>query len=126
MDLLNELEPVAESSIIGDTAAYVVRVALKLEVFLDELIGLAGELRVALPQVVASLDSVSRSVGNLDAVTPVIQQLPSTQQDVRVAVETLETLVGLANLGIGQLEAIPGARLVRRRITKALTEQKTG
>lgn len=126
MDLLSDLEPVAASSIVGDTAAYVVRVALKLEVFLDELIGLAGELRVALPQVVASLDSVSRSVGNLDAVTPVIQQLPSTQQDVRVAVETLETLVGLANLGIGQLEAIPGARLVRRRITKALSEQRTG
>ncbi len=125
MGLLSEIQAVG-GNVVGDTAAYVVRVALKLELFLDELIGLAGELRIALPQVVASLDSVSRSVGNLDAVTPVIQQLPDTQQDVRVAVETLETLVGLANLGISQLEAIPGARLVRRRITKALSEQKTG
>lgn len=83
-------------------------------------------MRTALPQLLASLDSVAKSAENLHHVTPVIQQLPGTQQDVRVAVETLENLVGLANLGIAQLEAIPGARMVRRRITKALSEQKTG
>lgn len=114
------------AGIAADTIAYLVRIAHKVERLLDEVIGLAAEVRTALPEIVTSLDSVSRSAENLHLVSPVIAQLPSTQQDVRVAVETLETLVGLTNLGITQLEAIPGARLVRRRITKALSEQRIG
>lgn len=111
------------AELAGDIATYVVRMALKLERLLDEVIGLATELRAALPQVVHSLQTVGESA---ELVTPVVLQLPTTQQDVRIAVETLENLVGLANLGFGQLEAIPGARVLRRRITKALSDQKTG
>lgn len=124
------LVPVAAGAtavgVAADTVVFVIRLALKVEVLLDEVIGLTRELRVAVPEINASIRSISHSAAGLDTMLPVITELPSTQQDVRVAVETLQTLVGLANLGIGQLEAIPGARLVRRRITRALSEQRIG
>lgn len=112
--------------LVADTVVFGVRLALKVEALLDELIGLTRELRLALPEINGALQSVSHSVRGVEAIVPVVTELPGTQQDVRLVVETLENLVGLANLGLGQLEAIPGARLVRQRITKALSEQRIG
>ncbi len=117
----------------GDVAAYGVRVAGKVETLLDEAIALLEETRPLIreatplvPQLAAMLRTVQEASAHVDDVVGVIATLPDTQQDVRVAVETLQTLVGLANLGLAQLESIPGARLVRKRITQALTDQRSG
>ncbi|QWC86045.1 hypothetical protein KLP28_04785 [Nocardioidaceae bacterium] len=130
----------------GEMTALVRRLTGKVELLLDEVLALLGEIRPLVPAVVAAVeqglleevtglvrearplvpkigDALDRGLlDDLDATLARLETLPRTQDDVRLIVETLQTLVGLTTITLDQLESIPGAGLVRRRITKALAD----
>ena len=131
---------------VGDLTAYVRRLTGKLELLLDEVLALLAEVRPLVPALVHAverglLDEVTDLVrevrplvpalaealdrgllDDVDATLARLETLPGTQDDVRLIVETLNTLVGLTTITLDQLESIPGAGLVRRRINRALAD----
>jgi hypothetical protein len=98
----------AYGGVVG-AGSYVVRMAQKAEILLDE----TTETLRATRSVVEQLDHA------LGVALPVLATFPSTQDDVRQAREAAEHLVGLVNTTIVQLDSLPGAKLVRRRMTRA-------
>ena len=129
-----------------DLTAYVRRLTGKLELLLDEVLALLAEVRPLVPALVHAveqglLEEVTALVREVRPLVPALSQaieqgllddvdatlarletLPGTQDDVRLIVETLNTLVGLTTITLDQLESIPGAGLVRRRINRALAD----
>jgi hypothetical protein len=121
---------------------YGARVAQKSETLLDETIetmrvarpliqslseavddGLLDEMRNTVRQTDSTIrlvNTVSRHVEHaLYSTVPILSTLPSTQEDVRIAREAAERLVGLVTATLEPLDSLPGAKLVRRRIVRA-------
>lgn len=96
--------------------AYTQRLGGKVEVLIDETI---ETLRAAQPVLHAVNTAIAD--GFLDEVREAVQHvdgLPDTMLDVRAAREAAEHLVGLVNTTLEQLDGLPGAKLVRKRINK--------
>lgn len=119
------------------TIAYVERMAAKAETLLDETTdavraarpvidamaeavedGMVDDMRTTVGQMQNTVGLVDRTTRAVQGTLPVVASLHTTQTDVRVAREAAEHLVGLVNTTIEQLDSLPGARLVRRRITR--------
>lgn len=109
--MIEHLRNVGTAAYTGaaDARAYVVRMAQKAETLLDETTAAVRATRHV-------VESVGRAV---DAALPVLATVPSTQDDVRQAREAAEHLVGLVDSTLVQLDSLPGAKLVRRRMSRA-------
>lgn len=57
----------------------------------------------------------------VETTLPVLTTIPATQDDVRQAREAAERLVGLVDTTLVQLDSLPGAKLVRRRMNRVPT-----
>ena len=49
----------------------------------------------------------------MKSLVPVIEGLPQTQEDIRIARDAVQRVEALVNATLGQLDAIPGARLAK-------------
>lgn len=98
--------------------------------------GLIDDLRTGLRILETTVNQVALVTGTLDKAAtqigklipsldktatralPVLESLPQTQEDIRVARETAARLEGLLNATVGQVSALPGARLVARGLRR--------
>jgi hypothetical protein len=93
---------------VAGTVSYVVRIAHKAETLLDET-----------TEAVRATRRVVDTVGiALESALPLLTTIPDTQEDVRQAREAAEHLVGLVDTTLVQLDSLPGAKLVRRRMNR--------
>ncbi len=94
---------------------------------MDSTLSLVGRVSTQIEQTLPRLDTTVRHIGTtlplVDRTTkavrtalPDLAQLPSTQQEVRMAREAVQHLVGLVNATLDQLDTLPGAKAVRRRM----------
>lgn len=65
-----------------------------------------------------TLPLVDRTAKALHAAVPSITSLPSTAEELRLAREAAQHLVALVNLTLEQLDTLPGAAMVRRRMER--------
>jgi hypothetical protein len=112
------------------------------EVVLDELLVTLREVRPLLQRIDATvetgvLDDLGRMAGRLDEIMtmleklareaeaklPALESLASTQADVEGARVATERLVSLVDATLTQLDSLPGASLVRRRISRVQSEE---
>ncbi|RNL65458.1 hypothetical protein EFK50_05775 [Nocardioides marmoriginsengisoli] len=126
-----------------DGLGYTVRMTGKAETFLDESIGFLQDARplvVALTEAVESgmiedirrvmritettvnqialisarLDSAAGQLAKIvPRVGPVLDGLPQTQEDIRLARDAVQRVESLVTATVSQLDAIPGAKLVK-------------
>lgn len=89
-------------------AGYLARIAGKAEILLDETIETMRATRRVVETVGVALEST----------LPVLATIHDTQADVRHAREAAEHLVGLVDTTLVQLDSLPGAKLVRRRMSR--------
>lgn len=99
---------VTAASVPIDTIGYTVRIGGKAEAFLDEA---AAFMRDARPLVVALSKAVD--AGAIEDARRLLRLMETTQADIREAREIAHRLEALLAGALDQVNAIPGAKLVR-------------
>lgn len=86
-----------------------------LETTVNQVALVTGTLDKAASQIGKLLPSLDKTATRA---LPVLESLPQTQEDIRVARETAARLEGLLNATVGQVTALPGAKLVARGLRR--------
>jgi len=107
-------------SLAANSVATSARMALKSEELLEELV---LTMRAARP-VIESLGEAIEA-GLLDDVNELLSTVSETQEDVRVAREAVERLVGLVNTTLDSVGGVPGAQTILKGISRVANGTKS-
>ena len=89
------------------------RVMRITEAAINQITLVSNRLDQAAGQLAKLLPSVDRTAEGMRSLVPVIQGLPQTQEDIRVARDAVQRVEALVNATLGQLDALPGAKLAK-------------
>ncbi|MGO4256833.1 hypothetical protein [Marmoricola sp. RAF53] len=89
------------------------RVMRITESTLTQLAVVSGHLDSAAAQIAKILPTVDKTAQGMKKMLPVIETLPATQEDIRVARDAVQQVQALVGATVGQLDVIPGAKLVK-------------
>ncbi len=105
---------VALSKAVDDGLVDDVRRMMRItETTLNQLAVVSGHLDTAAGQISKILPTVDRTAQGMKKMLPVIETLPATQEDIREARAAVQQVQALVNATVGQLDVIPGAKLVK-------------
>ncbi|MFL6159011.1 MAG: hypothetical protein ACJ72D_23230 [Marmoricola sp.] len=107
--LVVALTEAVESGMIDDVR----RVMRITETAINQVALVSNRLDQAASQLAKLVPSVDRTAAGMKSLLPVIEGLPQTQEDIRVARDAVQRVEALVTATLGQLDAIPGAKLVR-------------
>lgn len=119
--LVVALTEAVESGMIDDIR----RVMRITEVTVNQIALVSARLDSAATQIAKILPSVDRTAEGMKKMLPVIEGLPATQEDIRLARDAVQRVEALVNSTIAQLDVIPGAKLVKG-ITGSVAGTLTG
>lgn len=80
---------------------------------LTQLAAVSAHLDSAAGQIAKILPTVDKTAQGMRKMLPVIETLPATQEDIRAARDAVQQVQALVNATVGQLDVIPGAKLVK-------------
>ncbi|RNL78381.1 hypothetical protein EFL95_04570 [Nocardioides marmorisolisilvae] len=89
------------------------RVMRITETAINQVALVSKRLDQAASQLAKLVPSVDRTATSMKSLLPAIESLPQTQEDIRVAREAVQHVEALVNATLGQLDAIPGAKLAK-------------
>ena len=89
------------------------RVMRITETAINQVALVSNRLDQAATQLAKLVPSVDRTAAGMKSLLPVIEGLPQTQEDIRVARDAVQRVEALVTATLDQLDAIPGAKLVR-------------
>lgn len=85
----------------------------------------SGQIEQTVPAIDSTLSRIGRTLPVVERTAravhdtmPGVSVLPSTRDEIRMAREATERLAGVLNAALEQLEALPGAGLVRRTLVR--------
>ena len=107
--LVIALTEAIESGMIDDVR----RIMRITETTVNQIALVSARLDSAATQIAKILPSVDRTAEGMKKMLPVIEGLPATQEDIRLARDAVQRVEALVNATLNQLDAIPGAKLVR-------------
>jgi hypothetical protein len=83
------------------------------ETTVNQVALVSSRLDQAAAQLARLIPSVDRTAQGMKKLLPVIEGLPETQEDIRIARDAVQRVEALVNATVGQLAAVPGAKLVK-------------
>jgi hypothetical protein len=89
------------------------RVMRITEAAINQITLVSNRLDQAAGQLAKLLPSVVGTAQGMKSLVPVIEGLPQTQEDIRIARDAVQRVEALVNSTLGQLDAIPGAKLAK-------------
>jgi hypothetical protein len=89
------------------------RVMRITEAAINQITLVSNRLDQAAGQLAKLLPSVVGTAQGMKSLVPVIEGLPQTQEDIRVARDAVQRVEAMVNSTLGQLDALPGAKLVK-------------
>lgn len=107
--LVIALTDAVESGMIEDVR----RIMRITETTVNQIALVSARLDSAATQIAKILPSVDRTAEGMKKMLPVIEGLPATQEDIRLARDAVQRVEALVNAGVSQLDLIPGAKLVK-------------
>lgn len=107
--LVVALTDAVESGMIDDLR----RVMRITETAINQVALVNNRLDQAATQLAKLVPSVDKTAQGMKSLLPVIEGLPQTQEDIRLARDAVQRVEALVNATLAQLDAIPGAKLVR-------------
>lgn len=107
--LVVALTEAVESGMIDDVR----RVMRITETAINQVALVSNRLDQAATQLAKLVPSVDKTAQGMKSLLPVIEGLPQTQEDIRIARDAVQRVEALVTSTLGQLEAIPGAKLVK-------------
>lgn len=107
--LVVALGKAVDSGMIEDTR----RLMRIVETTVNQVAIVNSRLDAAVSQLTRMLPTVDKTAQSMKKVLPVIEGLPATQEDIRAAREAVQRVENLVNIVLEQVDAIPGARLMR-------------
>lgn len=107
--LVVALTEAVESGMIDDVR----RVLRITETAINQVALVSNRLDHAATQLAKLVPSVDRTAQGMKNLLPVIDSLPATQEDLRITREAVQRVEALVSTTLDQLEAIPGAKLIR-------------
>lgn len=107
--LVVALTDAVESGMIDDVR----RIMRITEVTVNQIALVSARLDSAATQIAKILPSVDRTAEGMRKMLPVIEGLPATQEDIRLARDAVQRVEALVNATVSQLDMIPGARLAK-------------
>lgn len=122
--LVVALTEAVDSGMIDDVR----RVMRITETAINQVALVSNRLDQAASQLAKLIPSVDRTAQGMKSLVPVIEGLPQTQEDIRIARDAVQRVEALVNATLGQLDAIPGAKLVKGvsgSVVGGLTGRKT-
>ncbi|MCW2755110.1 MAG: hypothetical protein JWQ32_2521 [Marmoricola sp.] len=91
-----------------------VRVLMRItETTVNQVALVSTRLDQAATQLARLIPSVDKTAQGMRKLLPVIEGLPETQEDIRIARDAVQRVEALVNATVGQLGAVPGAKLVK-------------
>lgn len=107
--LVIALTDAVESGMIDDVR----RIMRITETTVNQIALVSARLDSAASQIAKILPSVDRTAEGMKKMLPVIEGLPATQEDIRLARDAVQRVEALVNATVSQLDMIPGAKLVK-------------
>jgi hypothetical protein len=107
--LVVALSKAVDSGMIEDTR----RMMRIVETTVNQVALVNSRLDAAVTQLTRIIPTVEKTAHGMRKMLPVIEGLPATQDDIRVAREAVQRVETLVDLALEQIDAIPGARLMR-------------
>ena len=107
--LVIALTDAVESGMIDDVR----RVMRITEATVNQIALVSNRLDQAATQLAKLVPTVNGTASGLKNLIPVIESLPETQEDIRIARDAVQRVEALVNATVGQLDVIPGAKLVK-------------
>ena len=107
--LVIALTDAVDSGMIDDVR----RVMRITETAINQVSLVSNRLDQAASQLARLIPSVDRTAAGMKSLVPVIEGLPQTQEDIRVARDAVQRVEALVTATLDQIDAIPGAKLVR-------------
>lgn len=107
--LVVALTEAVESGMIDDLR----RVMRITETAINQVALVSNRLDQAATQLAKLVPSVDKTAQGMKSLLPVIDSLPATQDDLRITREAVQRVEALVTSTLDQLDAIPGAKLVR-------------
>ncbi len=107
--LVIALTDAVDSGLIDDVR----RVMRITEATVTQIALVSNRLDQAATQLAKLVPSVDRTAAGMKKLLPVIEGLPETQEDIRVARDAVQRVEALVNATLGGLDVIPGAKLVK-------------
>ncbi|MCX6397286.1 MAG: hypothetical protein NTV23_12415 [Propionibacteriales bacterium] len=107
--LVVALTQAVESGMIDDVR----RIMRITETTVNQIALVSARLDSAATQIGKILPSIDRTAEGMKKVLPVIEGLPATQEDIRLARDAVQRVEALVNATFSQLDMIPGAKLVK-------------
>ncbi|MCW2857927.1 MAG: hypothetical protein JWR52_3542 [Marmoricola sp.] len=91
-----------------------VRVLMRItETTVNQVALVSTRLDQAATQLARLIPSVDKTAQSMKKLLPVIEGLPETQEDIRIARDAVQRVEALVNATVSQLGAVPGAKLVK-------------
>lgn len=107
--LVVALTEAVESGMIEDIR----RIMRITETTVNQIALVSTRLDSAATQIAKILPSVDRTAEGMKKMLPVIEGLPATQEDIRLARDAVQRVEALVNATVSQLDMIPGAKLAK-------------
>lgn len=104
--LVVALTEAVESGLIDDVR----RVMRITETTVNQIALVSSRLDSAATQIAKVLPSVDRTAEGVKKLMPVLESLPATQEDIRLARDAVQRVEALVSATVGQLETIPGVK----------------
>jgi hypothetical protein len=119
--LLRRIDAAVEGGVLDDLGRMATRLddLSRMATRLDEL----GHMASRLDEL---MDRLGKVANEAEARLPSLQSLAATQADVEGARRATERLVNLVDTTLTQLDSLPGAGLVRKRISRVAAESSDG
>jgi hypothetical protein len=107
--LVIALTDAVDSGLIEDIR----RVMRITEATVTQIALVSNRLDQAATQLAKLVPTVNGTAAGMKKLMPVIEGLPETQEDIRIARDAVQRVEALVNATVGQLDIIPGAKLVK-------------
>lgn len=107
--LVIALATAVDSGLIDDVR----RLMRITETTVNQVALVSTRLDQAAAQLARLVPSVDRTAQSMKKLLPVIEGLPETQEDIRIARDAVQRVEALVTATVAQLDALPGAKLVK-------------